>query len=62
MTNDEIIKKLEEQLHILERVQKNAERLRNFQAIVEISDRIVQIMRIIKFLKGKENGDIFERR
>lgn len=62
MTNDEIIKKLEEQLHILERVQKNAERLRNFQAMVEISDRIVQIMRIIKFLKGKGNGDIFERR
>lgn len=62
MTNDEIIKKLEEQLHILERVQKNAERLRNFQAMIEISDRIVQIMRIIKFLKGKENGDIFERR
>ena len=62
MTNDEIIKKLEEQLHILERVQKNAERLRNFQAMVEISDRIVQIMRSIKFLKGKENGDIFERR
>ena len=62
MTNDEIIKKLEEQLHILERVQKNAERLRNFQAMGEISDRIVQIMRIIKFLKGKENGDIFERR
>ena len=62
MTNDEIIKKLEEQLHILERVQKNAERLRNFQAMVEISDRRVQIMRIIKFLKGKENGDIFERR
>ena len=62
MTNDEIIKKLEEQLHILERAQKNAERLRNFQAMVEISDRIVQIMRIIKFLKGKENGDIFERR
>ena len=62
MTNDEIVKKLEEQLHILERVQKNAERLRNFQAMVEISDRIVQIMRIIKFLKGKENGDIFERR
>ena len=59
MTNDEIIKKLEEQLHILERVQKNAERLRNFQAMIEISDRIVQIMRIIKFLKGKENGDIF---
>ena len=62
MTNDEIIKKLEEQLNTLERVQKNAERLRNFQAMVEISDRIVQIMRIIKFLKGKENGDIFERR
>ena len=62
MTNDEIIKKLEEQLDILERAQKNAERLRNFQAMVEISDRIVQIMRIIKFLKGKENGDIFERR
>ena len=59
MTNDEIIKKLEEQLHILERVQENAERLRNFQAMVEISDRIVQIMRIIKFLEGKENGDIF---
>ena len=62
MTNDEIIKKLEEQLDILERAQKNAERLRNFQAMIEISDRIVQIMRIIKFLKGKENGDIFERR
>ena len=62
MTNDEIIKKLEEQLHILERVQKNAEQLRDFQVMVEISDRIVQIMRIIKFLKGKENGDIFERR
>ena len=62
MTNDEIIKKLEEQLHILERVQKNAERLRNFQAMVEISDRIVQIMRIIKFLKGKENVYIFEMR
>ena len=53
MTNDEIIKKLEEQLHILERVQENAERLRNFQAMVEISDRIVQIMRIIKFLEAK---------
>ena len=62
MTNDEIVKKLEEQLDVLERVQKNAERLRNFQAMIEISDRIVQIMRIIKFLKGKENGDIFERR
>ena len=59
MTNDEIIKKLEEQLHILERVQKNAERLRNFQAMIEISDRIVQIMRSIKFLKDK---GIFERR
>ena len=53
MTNDEIIKKLEEQLDTLERVQKNAERLRNFQAMVEISDRIVQIMRSIKFLKDK---------
>ena len=62
MTNDEIVKKLEEQLDVLERVQKNAERLRDFQAMIEISDRIVQIMRIIKFLKGKENGDIFERR
>ena len=62
MTNDEIIKKLEEQLDVLERMKKNAERLRNFQAMAEISDRIVQIMRIIKFLKGKENGDIFERR
>ena len=59
MTNDEIVKKLEEQLDVLERVQKNAERLRNFQAMIEISDRIVQIMRIIKFLKDKENGDIF---
>ena len=59
MTNDEIIKKLEEQLHILERVQKNAERIRNFQAMIEISDRIVQIMRSIKFLKDK---GIFERR
>ena len=62
MTNDEIIKKLEEQLDVLERVQKNAERLRDFRAVAKISDRIVQIMRIIKFLKGKENGDIFERR
>ena len=59
MTNDEIIKKLEEQLDILERVQKNAEWLRNFQAVAEISDRIVQIMRSIKFFKDKENGDIF---
>ena len=59
MTNDEIIKKLEEQLHILERVQKNAERLRNFQAMVEISDRIFHIVRNIKILKDKENGDIF---
>ena len=59
MTNDEIIKKLEEQLHILERVQKNAERLRDFQAMVEISDRIVQIMRSIKSLKDKGS---FERR
>ena len=59
MTNDEIIKKLEEQLDALERVQKNAERLRDFQAMVEISDRIVQIVRSIKFLKDKENGDIF---
>ena len=62
MTNDEIVKKLEEQLDVLERVQKNAERLRDFRAVAKISDRIVQIMRIIKFLKGKENGDIFERR
>ena len=59
MTNDEIIKKLEEQLDALERVQKNAERLRDFQAMVELSDRIVQIMRSIKFLKDK---GIFERR
>ena len=59
MTNDEIIKKLEEQLDALERVQKNAERLRDFQAMVEISDRIVQIVRSIKFLNDKENGDIF---
>ena len=59
MTNDEIIKKLEEQLHILERVQKNAEQLRDFQVMVEISDRIVQIVRSIKFLNDKENGDIF---
>ena len=59
MTNDEIIKKLEEQLHILERVQKNAERLRDFKSVAEISDKIVQIMRSIKFLKDKENGDIF---
>ena len=53
MTNDEIIKKLEELIGILERVQENAERLRNFQGMVEISDRIVQIMRSIKFLKDK---------
>ena len=59
MTNDEIIKKLEEQLDILERVQKNAEWLRDFRAVAEISDRIVQIVRSIKFLKDKENGDIF---
>lgn len=59
MTNDDIIKKLEEQLDILERVQKNAEWLRDFRAVAEISDRIVQIVRSIKFLKDKENGDIF---
>ena len=59
MTNDEIIKKLEEQLDALQRVQKNAEQLRDFQVMVEISDRIVQIVRSIKFLKDKENGDIF---
>ena len=59
MTNDEIIKKLEEQLDTLERVQKNAEQLRDFQVMVEISDRIVQIVRSIKFLNDKENGDIF---
>ena len=59
MTNDEIIKKLEDQLDILERVQKNAEWLRDFRAVAEISDRIVQIVRSIKFLKDKENGDIF---
>ena len=59
MTNDEIIKKLEEQLDALERVQKNAEQLRDFQVMVEISDRIVQIVRSIKFLNDKENGDIF---
>ena len=59
MTNEEIIKKLEEQLDILERVQKNAEWLRDFKAVAEISDRIVQIVRSIKFLKDKENGDIF---
>ena len=59
MTNDEIIKKLEEQLDILERVQKNAEWLRDFSAVAEISDRIVQIVRSIKFLMDKENGDIF---
>ena len=59
MTNDEIIKKLEEQLDALERVQKNAERLRDFRAVAKISDRIVQIVRSIKFLNDKENGDIF---
>lgn len=59
MTNDEIVKKLEEQLDALERVQKNAERLRDFRAVAKISDRIVQIVRSIKFLKDKENGDIF---
>ena len=59
MTNDEIVKKLEEQLDVLERVQKNAERLRDFRAVAKISDRIVQIVRSIKFLKDKENGDIF---
>lgn len=59
MTNDEIIKKLEEQLDILERVQKNAEWLRDFQAVAEISDRIVQIVRSLKFLRDKESGDIF---
>lgn len=59
MANDETIKKLEDQLDILERVQKNAEWLRDFKAVAEISDRIVQIVRSIKFLKDKENGDIF---
>ena len=59
MTNDEIVKKLEEQLDVLERVQKNAEQLRDFRAVAKISDRIVQIVRSIKFLKDKENGDIF---
>ena len=59
MTNDEIVKKLEEQLDVLERVQENAERLRDFRAVAKISDRIVQIVRSIKFLKDKENGDIF---
>ena len=59
MTNDEIIKKLEEQLDVLERVQKNAEWLRDFRAVAEISDRIFHIVRNIKILKDKENEDIF---
>ena len=59
MTNDEIIKKLEEQLDILERVQKNAEWLRDFKAVAVLSERIVQILRIIKYLEDKEGGQIF---
>ena len=55
MTNDEIIKKLEEQLDVLERVQKNAERLRDFQAVAMISDRITEILRNIKYHKGGES-------
>ena len=55
MTNDEIIKKLEEQLHILERVQKNAERLRDFKAVAMITDRIIDILRNIKHLKDGES-------
>lgn len=54
MTNDEIIKKLEEQLDILERVQKNAEWLRDFQAVAMISDSITEILRNIKHLKDGE--------
>lgn len=59
MANDEIIKKLEEQLDILERVQKNAEWLRDFKAVAELSERTVQILRIIKYLEDKEGGQIF---
>ena len=55
MTNDEIIKKLEEQLDILERVQKNAEWLRDFQAVAMITDRIIDILRNIKHLKDGES-------
>ena len=54
MTNDEIIKKLEEQLDALERVQKNAERLRDFKAVAMITDRIIDILRNIKHLKDGE--------
>ena len=55
MTNDEIIKKLKEQLDILERVQKNAEWLRDFQAVAMITDRIIDILRNIKHLKDGES-------
>ena len=55
MTNDEIIKKLEEQLDALERVQKNAERLRDFKAVAMITDRIIDILRNIKHLKDGES-------
>ena len=55
MTNDEIIKKLEEQLNTLERVQKNAERLRDFKAVAMITDRIIDILRNIKHLKDGES-------
>ena len=50
-----MIKKLEEQLDILERVQKNAEWLRDFQAVAMISDRIIEILRNIKYHKGGES-------
>ena len=53
MTNDEIIKKLEEQLNTLERVQKNAERLRNFQAMVEISVRFLSRLMCLKRCRGE---------
>ena len=55
MTNDEIIKKLEEQLDALERVQKNAERIRDFKAVAMITDRIIDILRNIKHLKDGES-------
>ena len=55
MTNDEIIKKLEEQLDARERVQKNAERLRDFKAVAMITDRIIDILRNIKHLKDGES-------
>lgn len=58
MKNDEIIKKLEEQLDILERVQKNAEWLRDFSAVAVLSDKIFYTLRNIKVLEDEKNNEI----